>query len=238
MVSVGDKTLPHNPTAQDRHDLLTTLSARIVQQPLVRKQLQHQQQTTGGGIKTILPRRRPSTDDLYRPASSGRSATTMTVKYAAIPNNQVAATNSKRSAAPQMIRAGSQDAKRSRTGVNSGKKLAARASPVKQRQLVVEEAVAEETDTIDKRNQHNDMERQRRIGLKNLFEELKYQIPSLKDKERAPKVSILREASNLCKKYQREEEEMQQLAQRHAQRAKYLKSLKLLVFGDKSRQSA
>lgn len=70
---------------------------------------------------------------------------------------------------------------------------------------------ADETDTIEKRNLHNDMERQRRIGLKNLFEELKYQIPSLKDKERAPKVSILREAANLCRKYQREEEEKKQL---------------------------
>lgn len=70
---------------------------------------------------------------------------------------------------------------------------------------------ADETDTIEKRNLHNDMERQRRIGLKNLFEELKYQIPSLKDKERAPKVSILREAANLCRKYQREEEEKKHL---------------------------
>lgn len=52
--------------------------------------------------------------------------------------------------------------------------------------------------TLEKRNLHNDLERQRRIGLKNLFEELKCQIPNLQDKERAPKVVILREATNLC----------------------------------------
>lgn len=64
----------------------------------------------------------------------------------------------------------------------------------------------EEADTIEKRNLHNNMERQRRIGLKNLFEELKYQIPSLKDKERAPKVNILREAASYCTKLRREED--------------------------------
>lgn len=64
----------------------------------------------------------------------------------------------------------------------------------------------DEAETIEKRNLHNNMERQRRIGLKNLFEELKCQIPSLKDKERAPKVNILREAANYCMKLRRDED--------------------------------
>lgn len=63
----------------------------------------------------------------------------------------------------------------------------------------------DEVDTIEKRNLHNDMERQRRIGLKNLFEALKKQIPTIKDKERAPKVNILREAAKLCENLTREE---------------------------------
>ncbi|XP_030386554.1 myc protein [Scaptodrosophila lebanonensis] len=66
----------------------------------------------------------------------------------------------------------------------------------------------DEADTIEKRNLHNDMERQRRIGLKNLFEALKKQIPSIKDKERAPKVNILREAAKLCEQLTREEHEL------------------------------
>ncbi|XP_017112354.1 myc protein [Drosophila elegans] len=66
----------------------------------------------------------------------------------------------------------------------------------------------DEADTIEKRNQHNDMERQRRIGLKNLFEALKKQIPTIRDKERAPKVNILREAAKLCIQLTQEEQEL------------------------------
>ncbi|XP_075158599.1 bHLH transcription factor Myc [Haematobia irritans] len=66
----------------------------------------------------------------------------------------------------------------------------------------------ETADTIEKRNLHNDMERQRRIGLKNLFEALKKQIPSIKDKERAPKVNILREAAKLCEALTREDAQL------------------------------
>ncbi|KAH8387684.1 hypothetical protein KR093_008796, partial [Drosophila rubida] len=66
----------------------------------------------------------------------------------------------------------------------------------------------DEADTIEKRNLHNDMERQRRIGLKNLFEALKKQIPNIRDKERAPKVNILREAAKLCEQLTSEEREL------------------------------
>ncbi|XP_034097731.1 myc protein [Drosophila albomicans] len=66
----------------------------------------------------------------------------------------------------------------------------------------------DEADTIEKRNLHNDMERQRRIGLKNLFEALKKQIPNIRDKERAPKVNILREAAKLCEQLTNEEREL------------------------------
>lgn len=73
---------------------------------------------------------------------------------------------------------------------------------IKQRQYSLDEAA----DTIEKRTLHNDMERQRRIGLKNLFEALKKQIPSIKDKERAPKVNILREAAKLCEAFTRDDQ--------------------------------
>lgn len=66
-------------------------------------------------------------------------------------------------------------------------------------------------DNTKKRNLHNDMERQRRIGLKNLFEELKRQIPSISDEERAPKVHILRETADLCRKLNKDQEEMKAL---------------------------
>lgn len=62
-----------------------------------------------------------------------------------------------------------------------------------------------ETPDIERRSLHNDMERMRRIGLKNLFDELKNQIPATRDKERAPKVVILREAAMLCRRLQDED---------------------------------
>ncbi|KAI9588894.1 hypothetical protein GQX74_007063 [Glossina fuscipes] len=75
-----------------------------------------------------------------------------------------------------------------------------------QQQLMT--VIDKSADTIEKRHLHNDMERQRRIGLKNLFEALKKQIPSIKDKERAPKVNILREAAKLCEALTSEDQQL------------------------------
>lgn len=74
--------------------------------------------------------------------------------------------------------------------------------------------VGDEIETIEKRNLHNDMERQRRIGLKNLFENLKDKIPSLREKDRAPKVNILREATTLCNKLTADDIEYEQQLER------------------------
>jgi len=56
----------------------------------------------------------------------------------------------------------------------------------------------EELLSQDKRDLHNNMERMRRIDLRNSFEELKALVPSLAAKDRAAKVVILREAANYC----------------------------------------
>ena len=42
------------------------------------------------------------------------------------------------------------------------------------------------------------MERQRRIDLRNAFEDLRLLVPGVNQKERAAKVAILREASKYC----------------------------------------
>lgn len=55
----------------------------------------------------------------------------------------------------------------------------------------------EEAET-DKRNLHNNMERQRRIELRNAFEDLRRLVPEIEDKEKAPKVAILRQAAKYC----------------------------------------
>lgn len=70
-------------------------------------------------------------------------------------------------------------------------------------------------DEEDKRNLHNNMERQRRISMKNYFEELKAQVPSIAKKERVAKVTILRESAayidsllttNSCQKLEEDEQ--------------------------------
>ena len=73
------------------------------------------------------------------------------------------------------------------------------------------------------------MERQRRIGLKNLFEELKCQIPSLKDKERAPKVNILREAAAFCNKLKRDDDLHNELSKKQNRLMARVRSLKASI---------
>ncbi|XP_043282973.1 myc protein [Venturia canescens] len=57
----------------------------------------------------------------------------------------------------------------------------------------------DEPDT-EKRSLHNNMERQRRIELRNAFEDLRLLVPEIEDKEKAPKVAILRQAAIYCDK--------------------------------------
>lgn len=73
------------------------------------------------------------------------------------------------------------------------------------------------------------MERQRRIGLKNLFEELKCHIPALKEKERAPKVNILREAAAYCTKLRREEDQYAELLKKHNRLLARVRNLKASI---------
>jgi len=83
-----------------------------------------------------------------------------------------------------------------------------------------------DSDDTDKRNLHNDMERQRRIGLKNLFENLKEILPSLREKERAPKVNILREATIICNKMTHDEVEFEALKRKNQRLQQRLKQLR------------
>lgn len=104
-----------------------------------------------------------------------------------------------------------------------------RLSHSKQHQKTATIVDPDEAETIEKRNLHNNMERQRRIGLKNLFEELKCQIPSLKDKERAPKVNILREAANFCSKLRRDEDLKAELTKKHNRLLNRVRNLKASI---------
>ncbi|CAK1550939.1 unnamed protein product [Leptosia nina] len=86
-----------------------------------------------------------------------------------------------------------------------------------------------EAPEIERRVIHNDMERQRRIGLKNLFDELKKQIPATRDKERAPKVVILREAAALCRKLRTDDLEREYLKKQQNKLITKLKKLRTML---------
>lgn len=55
-----------------------------------------------------------------------------------------------------------------------------------------------EPEPSEKRSLHNNMERQRRIDLRNAFEDLRKLVPEVFKKDKAPKVVILREAAKYC----------------------------------------
>lgn len=67
-----------------------------------------------------------------------------------------------------------------------------------------------EPDT-EKRSLHNNMERQRRIDLRKAFEDLRLMVPGVKSNEKAPKVSILRQAASYCDMLYKQDLEIHQL---------------------------
>lgn len=70
-------------------------------------------------------------------------------------------------------------------------------SPYKRRSALGNSSDSE-AEPSEKRSLHNNMERQRRIDLRNAFEDLRLLIPEVSKKEKAAKVIILREASKYC----------------------------------------
>jgi len=76
----------------------------------------------------------------------------------------------------------------------------------------------------DKRNLHNDMERQRRIELKEFFEILRKCVPETADNERASKVSILQKAEKYIKSLKQESELMMPEIERLQKRQVMLKN--------------
>lgn len=215
MVNVGGRTLPTNPSARDRRALQTTvadkISARMVK-------------TQKNGLRTIPPRRRCSGDELSGSSTSSSTSTPtkiwssgmITPHHTASTTVQSVQGNGRKR--PSAHQHGGHHSKKQHRGKKHAK--------MQQRRNISD---SDETENQEKRNLHNDMERQRRIGLKNLFEELKATIPSIKDKERAPKVNILREASVLCTKLTREHEQYQALKKQNTRLLARVRQLRATV---------
>lgn len=53
-------------------------------------------------------------------------------------------------------------------------------------------------ESTERRSLHNNLERQRRIDLRNAFEELRVLLPDTADNEKAAKVAILNSGAQFC----------------------------------------
>ncbi|GAB0089139.1 MYC [Sergentomyia squamirostris] len=219
VVSVGDKTLPTNPSARDRRTIQTTISDRIVK-------------TTPRGLKTIPPRRMNGTVSEPPSHMSMSSRSKMTHLSSVTSSTSYGTNHTTRSTGGyknQSARKGKNDISRKRVGSRLDGPISKKHKGKKSRLSGSRSAKNSdmcEQDSIEKRNLHNDMERQRRIGLKNLFEALKSQIPSLRDNERAPKVNILREAAILCTQLYNENERLNNLKRHHSNIQNRLRAIK------------
>lgn len=212
VVNISEKNLPTNPSARDRRALQTTVAHKIARS------------------KQSNQRRRVSDDDSLSSSTSTLSSKGSTpIKVG--------------SQTPQryVFSSGHSSSRKRKDNNNNMLEISKKyrhAHSKKQRlshSKLQKTIDPDEAETIEKRNLHNNMERQRRIGLKNLFEELKCQIPSLKDKERAPKVNILREAASYCSKLRRDEDIHAELMKKHNRLMTRVRNLKASIAAQQRR---
>ncbi|XP_063981126.1 transcriptional regulator Myc-like isoform X2 [Diachasmimorpha longicaudata] len=82
---------------------------------------------------------------------------------------------------------------------------------------------------VQKRNLHNDMERRRRIDLRNAYEDLRQLVPEIQDKERAAKVTILRQSAKYCSMLREDDEtSITRISELRSRQRKLYRRLQLL----------
>ena len=79
-----------------------------------------------------------------------------------------------------------------------------------------------ESDDEQRRTSHNVLEKKRRNDLKYSFQVLRSQIPELEENQRAPKVVILRKATEFIRQMQDQDNAMEQELKREMQRKEKL----------------
>uniref|UniRef100_A0A4Y0BLH8 BHLH domain-containing protein n=1 Tax=Anopheles funestus TaxID=62324 RepID=A0A4Y0BLH8_ANOFN len=244
VVSVGDKNLPTNPTERDYRHLQSEVASKI--------RTASSRGTTNGSLPygssahhhhyqrqhQLGDGPRQGLNHLGGIYPTPASSTTISGANTPLPTRSGGA--SAASSPPPACTTGTSGSASRKRPVGGGSSSSKRSSNSSKRMRPAHSkrgdgnggrydscALTEELDTVEKRNLHNNLERQRRIGLKNLFEELKRQIPQLRDKDRAPKVNILREAATLCNRLNQEAEQVNELRQQQIklyERVRYLRA--------------
>lgn len=198
MVSVGEKqqttgrncntVLPTNPSIRDRQKLQRTVASAISN-----KREYTQPQSGGGGIKTRLPLRIPNSNTTIQQQQQQQHQQHQQEQR----NNSSSSSLKKSSSSSSSSSSRNSD---NRRGVKRGRhryqKTSPGASPAKRRGYA--HSSDSDTECSEKRSLHNNMERQRRVDLRNAFDDLRVLVPEVACKERAAKVVILREAAAYC----------------------------------------
>lgn len=218
VVSIGEKNLPTNPTPRDKRHVESRVALKIRKHPQAVNSSHHHRRRHSDDEYAAAAHHGPSSTGSSQPSPSKSSYGYSPNYLTPASSTSISGSNTPLPGSNGSSSISSNPRKRpsSKDDRNSSKNRHHQHRNKKQRipgKTIAKapEPVCEEQETLEKRNLHNDMERQRRIGLKNLFEELKRQIPNLRDKERAPKVNILREASILCTRLNREQEQLNAL---------------------------
>lgn len=218
---MSEKNLPTNPSARDRRALQTTVAHKIARSK--HSSSQRNRVLDDDSISS-------STSTLSSKGSTPIKIGSQTpLRYV---SNHLSGHGMSRKRQAQSSKDASNNNHDSHKKYHKSGHKKQRLMHIKNQQKVID---PDEAETVEKRNLHNNMERQRRIGLKNLFEELKCQIPSLKDKERAPKVNILREAAVFCSKLRREEDLHAELMKKHNRLMSRVRTLKASIAAQQRR---
>lgn len=183
VVSVTDKynsngrnacTLPTNPSTRDRQHLQRTMASAISNKRMAQN---------NNGLKTLLPLRKQNAQQQQQEVSHQQQQQQQN-------NNQSPQQNQQQ----QQQRRGVKRPRISTTTSTSGGRSP---NSYKKRGNTTHSSDSE-PEPSEKRSLHNNMERQRRIDLRNAFEDLRLLVPEVSKRDRAPKVVILREAAVYC----------------------------------------
>ncbi|XP_044736003.1 myc protein [Chrysoperla carnea] len=213
--------LPTNPSLYDRQTLQRSVATAInKRRRTIKTRLPNHNNRTGTTTPTTVP---TSQTEYMQQSGSQQSVTTnhssgtncssyssRNIKDQHSPNITISPPPTPQSSPPQRVnkKRGATDnlQKSSTQSTSKGVKRARRSYRQRRKRGSGDSSDSDS----DKRSLHNDMERQRRVDLRNAFDDLRVLLPSVCNKERAAKVNILRDAAEYCHEVSRLEDNLQQ----------------------------
>lgn len=192
-----NSNLPYNPTTRDRHQLQRTVATAMNNKKMVgasnsnnngQQYIRAEQVSSTSNyprVKTLLP--------LHRNNQNQTSSTPPRRSY----NQQ----------ATSLQHGGKRKHPGGTSSSTSSKFCPSQPPKYTRKRANYHNSSDSEPEPSEKRSLHNNMERQRRIDLRNAFEHLRVLVPEVNKRDRAAKVVILREARIYCNRLTTTEED-------------------------------